>query len=156
MTHAFSQPELLAGVMDQLPTFEPDPALWSRIASVREGQLRQRRRRRLIGATSGFATAAVLLVAVMIGAPQAPIAANDAANWQAEARALEQRWQGLAETSALHPAQRIQLQSIDRALQAAYDRGDDHDQLSPLWQARSEALSRLLAGDRAGATLTRI
>ena len=156
MTHVLLQPERVAGVLGQLPTFEPDPALWSRIAAAREGQLRQRRRRRLIGVTSGFATAAVLLVAVLIGAPADPIKMEATADWQAQARALELRWQGQSEGSALHPAQRLQLQSIDRALQAAYDRGEGDEQLSMLWQARSEALSRLLAGDRASRTLIRI
>ncbi len=156
MTHVLLQSERVTGVLDQLPTFEPDPTLWSRIAAAREGQVRQRRRRRLIGGLSGLATAAMLLVAVLIGAPTAPVTAQAPSDWQAQARALELRWQGQPGGNALHPSQRLQLQSIDRALQAAYDRGDGDEQLSVLWQARSEALSRLLAGDRAGVTLIRI
>lgn len=156
MTNGLSQSERVTGVLDRLPTFEPDPTLWSRIAAAREGQIRQRRRRRLIGASSGFATAALLLGVVLLGAPADPVTAQATDNWKAQARALELRWQGQPERNALHPAQRFQLQSIDRALQAGYDRGDGDEQLSALWRARSEALSRLLAGDRAGGTLIRI
>lgn len=122
----------------RLPVFEPDPALWSRIAAA---HVRRRRARR-----AGFALAATVLLGVgaaLLRPLQAP-----APQWteaQRESQALEAEWQRIADAGRPAPLGLSRLRSIDAALQAAYDRGADEQEIAPLWQRRNDALRGLIA-----------
>lgn len=123
----------------RLPVFEPDPALWSRIAAA------HLRRRRL--GQWGLAAAATVLLGVagvlLVRTPQAP--APQWAEAQRESQALEAEWRRLADGGRPTAVGLTRLRSIDAALQAAYDRGGDASEVVPLWRQRNEALRGLIA-----------
>lgn len=122
----------------QLPVFQPDPALWSRIAAA---HLRRRRLRQW-----GFAAAATVLLGVagaLLVRPTQP--APQWAQAQRESQTLEAEWRRLADGGRQTPVGLTRLRSIDAALQSAYDRGADGNEIVPLWQQRNEALRGLIA-----------
>lgn len=123
----------------QLPVFEPDPMLWSRIAAA---HLRRRRVRQW-----SFAAAATVLlgVAAALLVPPAPPDGPGWAEAQRESQALEAEWRRLADGGRPSAIGLTRLRSIDVALQAAYDRGADADELVPLWKQRNDALRGLIA-----------
>jgi hypothetical protein len=63
---------------------------------------------------------------------------------QRESQALENEWRALAPASARPTSDIARLYLIDAALQAAYDRGAEADELQPLWKQRNEALRGLI------------
>lgn len=127
-----------------LPVFAPDPALWQRIAA--EHRRRSSARRRRAGAV-GLAAAAVLALAIGLqlrtptGTP--PLALSDG---QRESQALENEWQRIASAPRQSVGGLARLRVIDAALQSAYDRGAEADELTPLWRQRNDALRGLIAG----------
>lgn len=129
----------------QLPEFEPDPALWSRIQSSRS-QLLVRRRQRNRWVAASLAAAALLCVAVVsslqFGLPQS----EGVAVWQGRSQVLEQEWLAMSRSTP-DPRARAELRLIDLELQTAYDRGATADELIPLWKLRSEALRELIDND---------
>lgn len=123
----------------QLPVFEPDPALWSRIAAA---HVRRRRLRQW-----SFAAAATVLLGVgaAVLVRPLPTAAPQWADAQRESQTLEAEWRRLADGGRPSAVGLTRLRSIDAALQAAYDRGGDAGELLPLWQQRNAALRGLIA-----------
>ncbi len=123
----------------QLPVFEPDPALWSRIAQT---HLRRRRWRQY-----GMAAAATVLIGVGAALLPRPSTGPEAPRWaeaQHESQVLEAEWRRLADGGRPTTVGLTRLRSIDGALQAAYDRGADADEIAPLWQQRNAALRDLI------------
>lgn len=147
----------LAGVdLQQLPQFTPPASLWLRIETAWRRRLVTRRWQ----AGSIVAVAAVAALVVLL--PRAlPIAQSDVAQGQRESQALEREWQQLARSGSGTTAASIRLRAIDGALQSAYDRGAQGNELAPLWRERNEALRGLITGfedkdSHAALTLTRI
>lgn len=104
-----------------LPEIPLPDALWQRVDS---GRRRKLRRRKL-----GAGIAALALVAVMATPLLAPLlTVDDAIRGE----------QSIASRSAdgVHDIQ-ADLRALDRALQAAYDRGASDDEIAPMWVARS-------------------
>jgi hypothetical protein len=139
--------ETLHPVLAELPTYEPDPALWSRIAARHENAKRPAAsipRRRPWRLALGFATAAALVVAVIATMPRHEVGPA-LVDGQQESRTLESEWRALTPAAASRPAAGLaRLHMIDAALQAAYDRGAEPAELKPLWQQRNDALRGLI------------
>lgn len=133
-----------------LPQFEPDPSLWSRIAAERRRRIAQRRR---VGSWAGAAIAAGLALVTLLPHPHQEPAASA---WQRRAQTLEAQWLAQTAEDAGATSVRAELRLIDRALQAAYDRGAEREELDGLCQRRSEALRDLIDGPRHAPALTRI
>lgn len=137
-----------------LPALPDGGDLWPRIASAHAARRRRRRTRRIVGGLSAVCLAAALAVGLR------PPSDTSAVDWQARAQALELQ---LDETMGASRSDRIlttttadELVQIDRALQAAYDRGAGKSELLPLWKQRSELLSVMLAVRQQQLALTRI
>ncbi|MET0232841.1 MAG: hypothetical protein ABW186_18060 [Rhodanobacteraceae bacterium] len=140
--------ETLHPALAELPVFEPDTALWSRIASAHEmarkpvAPIMRRRPWRL---AAGFATAAALVVAVIATLPRDNVEPASIVEGQRESQTLESEWRELTPVAMTRPAAGIaRLHMIDAALQAAYDRGAEPAELKPLWQQRNDALRGLI------------
>ena len=141
--------ETLHPVLAELPVFEPDTALWSRIAAAHEtakkpvAPIMRRRPWRL---AAGFATAAALVVAIIATLPRTAVEpAAIIVDGQRESQTLESEWRTLTPVAMSRPAAGIaRLHMIDAALQAAYDRGAEPAELKPLWQQRNDALRGLI------------
>jgi len=135
-------------------THVPAADLWPRIAAAHRTRQRRRRMRRLAAFAIGLSTAFAAAV-LLPGWFAQPAAAVD---WQARAQALEMQ---LSASPTLSDASNAgvldaELARVDIALQAAYDRGAQANELIPLWKQRSELLSALLAARQQQLTLTRI
>ena len=146
--------ESLHPVLAELPVFAPAAELWPRIVAEHARRTAARRPRRWIA----VAAAAAVVAAVIIAAPRLtgtkpgePLAAEG----QRESQALEREWRSLTAVSARPSVDLARLRVIDAALQAAYDRGADTDELTPLWKQRNEALRGLILTAQAD-TVTRI
>ena len=137
------------------PASEPSADLWPRIAQAHLARRSQRRRQR-------FAGAGLLMLAgvtVFIIASQQPRVADT--DWQARAQALEIELHTHPMTAAGtdNPIAReaeSELVRLDSALQAAYDRGAQKNELVPLWKQRSELLTTLLDARRQRVSVTLI
>lgn len=139
-------PEALRRRLAALPEFDPPAWLDARVEATLARPVPRRRRWLLPLATAAGAALAALLA---WRAP-APDAAVDAA-WIARSRGLEGelarvRMASDAPGNAL--ALEAELARIDRALQAAYDRGAAAPELAPLWQRRTDTLDSLVAAYR--------
>jgi len=149
-----AEPELSLQVLRlaALPEFDPPPQLWTRIAAEHD---RRRRRRLLHRWAAALAASLVLLGSVAMLAPPAPAPAGPLTALEQRSQELEQVYAGLAASSSPleHEAE---LRAVEAALQQAYDRGADDDELAPLWQQRNEVLAGLIALAADGAQLTRI
>jgi hypothetical protein len=137
------------------PTFVPAADLWPRIAAAHSAR-RQRRRMQRIGAG-----VAVVLAAAVVLLPLAVPKNSASIDWQARAQALEIELNALTELranggNAVAFDAEAELSSVDGALQSAYDRGAQKEELAQLWKKRSELLSVLLAARQQQLTLTRI
>ena len=117
----------------QLPVFKPDSALWPRMVAAQQRRTRVQRWRR--GSFSLAAAAAVCAAVV-----QQEIAAG-----QRESQTLESQWLQLANSTRPGATGLARVRVIDDALQAAYDRGAQADELAPLWRQRNQALRGLIA-----------
>lgn len=127
-------------VLANLPEFEPDPRLWSRIVAAR----RRRQRVRFGWISAGLA--ATLAAGLVLPRIAIERGAADLASWQRQSQALEREWQARA-TGDGDARARAQLRLIDGELQAAYDRAATASELTPLWRQRSEALHDLIDRD---------
>jgi hypothetical protein len=140
--------ETLHPVLAELPVFEPDTALWSRIAAAHETAKKPvapMLRRRPWRLAAGFATAAALVVAVVAMLPRSAVEPASFVDGQRESQTLETEWRALTPVAMTRPAAGIaRLHMIDAALQAAYDRGAAPAELKPLWQQRNDALRGLI------------
>lgn len=125
----------------QLPEFEPDPALWSRIQSARSQLLRRRQRKRWLAVS--LAAAALLCVAIVSRVQLGLSQSEDVAFWQEHSQSLEQEWLAMSRSTP-DPRARTELRLIDLELQTAYDRGATEGELIPLWKLRNEALRELI------------
>ncbi|ANB19793.1 hypothetical protein [Dokdonella koreensis] len=151
----FATDRLFPPVLDGLPEFTPDAALWSRIESARRQQLGRRRWTRAGGSLAAAAVFAAALVVLPRPTP-APVASDALAGRLQQSQALEQEWSRLDPQPALAagmPPGSVSLRRIDAALQAAYDRGAGDEELAPLWEARNQAL-RVLIENRRDAVVT--
>lgn len=120
-----------------LPEFEPSPDLWSRIE---QRHVRRRRQRRIL--TAG-GIAAVLVVAVAVFSLSVPRRESDPlAQKRQETMQLEQDWQALGKVVA--DSGYARLQPIDVALQRAYDRRAEGNELDRLWSERNQVLRDLI------------
>jgi hypothetical protein len=136
----------------RLDAVEPPAGLWLRIE--RAHVVRRRRRVYLRAATAAFLMFGAF--GVFLAVPHTP----GATDWQARSQALEIELRAipvsvLADDSVTREA-RSDLERIDGALQAAYDRGARSNELVPLWKQRTELLSTLLAVRQQSAAVTRI
>jgi hypothetical protein len=145
MRNEFIAPREPAFDPGALPVFAPDPALWQRIAA--EHRRRVAARRRKLGVV-GLAAAAVL--ALVVGLPLRPPSASapsvEMTDGQRESQALESEWQRVAATPRQAVGGLARVRVIDAALQSAYDRGAQSDELTTLWRQRNDALRGLIAG----------
>ena len=134
-----AQPMLL-----QLPEFDPDPALWSRIQASRLQLVRRRQRNRWLA--TGLSLAALLCV-VAVSRYQLGLPQSDAvAVWQSRSQMLEQELLSVSRSTS-DPRARTELRLIDLELQTAYDRGAPASELIPLWKLRNETLRELIDND---------
>lgn len=131
----------------------PSADLWQRIATAHVARKRRRAMRRI----AGVGSTAVLVIA-MVTASVVKFREPPAVDWQARAQALElQLNEALAQRDVpLTGDTEEELERVDVALQAAYDRGADKTELVPLWKQRSELLSLLLSSRQQQLALTRI
>jgi len=145
--------ESLHPVLAELPVFAPDADLWSRIAAAHAKRKAPPRSRRWIGiAAAVAAVVAVVTVPRLTGTkPGEPVAVEG----QRESVALEREWHAMTPASARPSVDVARLRVIDAALQSAYDRGANSDELAPLWKERNEALRGLILTAQAD-TVTRI
>ena len=142
--------ETLHPVLAQLPEFSADADLWPRIVAARAQQQPVRRRYRWFA----VAAAAAVIAGVVLILPRTGTE-SIALEGQRESQALENEWRALAPASTRSTADMARLYLIDAALQAAYDRGAEADELQPLWKQRNEALRGLILTARTD-TVTRI
>lgn len=142
--------ETLHPVLAELPEFSADADLWSRIVAAHAKQQPARRHYRWIAA----AAAAAVVAGVVLTLPRTKTE-SIALEGQRESQALENEWRALAPASARPSGDIARLYLIDAALQAAYDRGAQADELQPLWKQRNEALRGLILTARTD-TVTRI
>ncbi|MGA8278402.1 MAG: hypothetical protein WB784_09420 [Rhodanobacteraceae bacterium] len=126
-----------------LPEFALDAALWPRVLTAYQ---RRRRIRNLLRVGVGGAIAAMLVVAlVLMPRPVQRDATSNLVVWQRESQTLEREWQGMHHNTTGSVSARANMRLIDRALQAAYDRGATPEELAPLWRKRNAALRILIA-----------
>ena len=132
----------------------PSADLWSRIATAHQARRRRRTMRRMLGAGAAAAVVLVATMAVGVRWTREPTAVD----WQSRAQALElQLNAAVAQRNApVSNDTQEELERVDLALQAAYDRGANKTELVPLWKQRSELLSVLLAARQQQLALTRI
>jgi hypothetical protein len=137
------------------PASEPSADLWSRIAQAHLARRSRRRRQRFAGA------GLLMLVGVtaFIAAVQLPRVSDT--DWQARAQALEIELHAHSMTAAgadnpVALETETELVRLDSALQAAYDRGAQENELVTLWKQRSELLTTLLDARRQKVSVTLI
>jgi len=143
--------EAIDTLLDELPVFTPDANLWPRIRAAHESRRSQRPRRWIAGI--GLAAAAAAVAAIVMLPRSAP--EPGFVEGQRESQSLEREWQALLPATTRPAADLARLHMIDTALQSAYDRGAQADELQPLWQQRNQALRGLIINTRAD-TVTRI
>ena len=142
--------ETLHPVLAELPEFSAAADLWPRIVAAHAQQQPVRRRYRWVA----VAAAAAVIAGVVLTLPRTGTE-SIALEGQRESQALENEWRALAPASARPTADIARLYLIDAALQSAYDRGAEADELQPLWKQRNEALRGLILTARTD-TVTRI
>jgi hypothetical protein len=132
-------------VLAELPVFAPGADLWSRIAATHastQAVRRDARPRWYRWAGIAAAAAAIVVTALVTGPRMRTQPAL--VEGQRESQTLEREWQTLTPASARPASSLARLHMIDAALQAAYDRGAQPDELQPLWKQRNEALRGLI------------
>lgn len=146
--------ETLHPVLADLPVFAPDAQLWPRIVAAHTRKRTEHpRRRRIAGAVIAAAAAAAVIAAIVV-APRGSVDPPALAA-QRESQALEREWQSLTPVATRPAAGLARLHVIDAALQSAYDRGAEADEIGPLWKQRNDALRGLILTARVD-TVTRI
>jgi hypothetical protein len=146
-----------AGMPAQTLDAQASKALWSRISVAHTRRVSRRRWQRLgIGATL-----AVAIVSAMLIYPRHALHETERVDWQARAQALELQLAMLqsehaAVASAGADDVTFELDAVDQRLRSAYEKGPPTEDVSPLWQRRSELLDTLLAARKQGLALTHI
>jgi hypothetical protein len=137
--------ETLHPVLAELPEFAPDADLWSRIAAAHASASTPRRnaRPRWYRWAGIAAAAAAIVVTALVTGPRLQTGPA-LVEGQRESETLEHEWQTMTPSAARPAAGLARLHMIDTALQAAYDRGAQPDELQPLWKQRNEALRGLI------------
>ncbi len=135
-------------VLADLPVFAADADLWPRIVAAQAKSRALRRSYR-------WAAVAAAVVAVAILTVPRTRTETIALEGQRESQALEREWQALTPVVSRPTADIARLNMIDAALQAAYDRGAEAEELQPLWKQRNDALRGLILTARTD-TVTRI
>ena len=109
----------------------PSADLWQRIATAHVVRKRRRAMRRIAG-VGGAAVLVIAMVTVGVVKWREP----PAVDWQARAQALEMQLNdALAQRDlSLSGDSEEELERVDLALQAAYDRGANKTELVPLWK----------------------
>lgn len=147
-------PEALRRRLAAVPEFDPPAWLDARVhASLSQPPAPRRAWLPLAAA------AAVVLAAVLLWRIPAPQGGVDEAAWVAQSRGLEQELARVRLTSDVPGGAaglEAELARIDRALQAAYDRGAATRELAPLWQQRADTLDSLVAAHRSRDGVVRI
>ncbi len=132
-------------------------ALWTRISVARARRVSRKRWQRLgIGTTLAVAVVSLVLVY-----PRHAQHEPERIDWQARAQALELQ---LAVLQSEHSAVASvgaddltsELDTVDQRLRSVYENGPPTEDVSPLWQRRSELLDTLLAARKQGLALTHI
>jgi hypothetical protein len=143
----------LANTSAEPAMLPPSADLWQRIATAHVARKRRRAMQRVVG----IGAAAVFVVA-MVTAGAIKLREPPAVDWQARAQALEMQLNDALAQRDLPVSvdTEEELERVDLALQAAYDRGANKTELVPLWKQRSELLSLLLAARQQQLALTRI
>ena len=144
--------ETLHPALADLPVFAPDAQLWPRIVAAHAGTRAGHPRRRWIAGAAVAAAAAVIVAIVAVPRQNVEPPALAA---QRESQALEREWQSLTPAASRPAADLARLHVIDAALQSAYDRGAEADEIGPLWKQRNDALRGLILTARVD-TVTRI
>jgi len=132
-------------------------ALWSRISVAHTRRVSRRRWQRL----GVCAALAVAIASVALVYPRHAQHEAERIDWQARAQALELQ---LAMLQSEHAAVvsigaddiASELDTVDQRLRTAYEKGPPTEDVSPLWQRRSELLDTLLAARKQGLALTHI
>lgn len=137
------------------PASEPSADLWARIAQTHLARRSRRRRQRFAGA------GLLMLVGMTVFIATAQLPRVTDTDWQARAQALEIELHAHAATAAgadnaVALETETELVRLDSALQAAYDRGAQKNELVPLWKQRSELLTTLLDARRQKVSVTLI
>lgn len=109
--------------LERAPPLAPPDTLWPRL---REGQRKALRRRRVI--TGATASACALLLVALVPWPSllSPEPGPTA-----------------AQVASVGDDAREQIATLDRALQAAYDRGASDTEIAPLWEVRNALANRV-------------
>lgn len=127
-----------------LPEADPPAHLWARIARQQRRQRRRQQASRVVGA---MAMAAVLCLAV--GLLPRPLPAPDQLSFfQRQSHELELQYGGRAAHA--------QIRTIDRELQAAYQRNARPGELEQLWRMRNHYLRHAMLPPQAHSALARI
>lgn len=142
--------ETAHALLAELPVFAPDAALWPRIRAAHASRTRSRHPRRWIAIGAAAAAVVAAIVMLPLSAPETVFVEG-----QRESQTLEREWQALLPATSRPSADLARLHIIDTALQSAYDRGAQADELQPLWRQRNEALRGLILNTRTD-TVTRI
>lgn len=149
-------PEALRRRLAAVPAFDPPAWLDARVHASLARPVAPRRAWLPIAAV---AAAIVALATAMLWRPQLPQDGIDETAWVARSRGLEQ------ELARVRPANDVpesaagleaELAHIDRALQAAYDRGAGTRELAPLWRQRTDTLDSLVTAYRSRDAVVRI
>jgi hypothetical protein len=132
----------LASRLAELPEFDPPAHLWVRIDAAVVA--RKRRRTWAAIAASGAIAASVAFALLMVRPVAAP-SPDGLVTLRSESQHLENQ---LSSTSLVHSSAtlgtELELQRVESALQFAYDRGADTQELAPLWRRRVDLLAVLL------------
>ncbi len=144
-----------AGIAD-LPEFDPDPALWTRI---QRGHARRVIRRRLIRAGGFSASGAVVAIVILLGARgdfTGPSGTRDVTDGRFQSQALQNQSSAVV-AGPQNEEVSVSVRRVDRELQMAYDQGADASRLRALWALRNQLLESLAREDGVrGLRLTRI
>jgi hypothetical protein len=146
--------ESIHPVLAELPVFAPGADLWPRIVAAHAGSRRVQRPRYRWAAIAA-AVAVVIGAGTIVPRMQQGSEGQGLTEGQRESRTLEREWQALSPASSRPAAGLARLHVIDTALQSAYDRGAQADELQPLWKQRNDALRGLILTTRTD-TITRI
>lgn len=147
----------LTGMPAPILDEQASAALWSRIQSAHTQRVARRRWQRL----GACAVLAVAVASVALVYPRHAQHEAERIDWQARAQALELQ---LAVLQSEHAAVAAvgtddvtsELDAVDQRLRSAYESGPPIEDVSPLWQRRSELLDTLLAARKQGLALTHI
>lgn len=137
-------PEALRRRLAAVPEFDPPAWLDARVQATLTQAPRRRRRWLPLAA---LAAGLVVAVALAWRAPPPRASLSEEADWIERSHGLERELARLRLASDAPGAMvglEAELARIDRALQAAYDRGATAPELVPLWQQRTDTLDSLV------------